>query len=60
MACTYALLGDADRALEFLTREFTENQGSPAALQWQREWAQVDPDLASLREDPRFIALVGG
>ena len=60
MACTYALLGETARALDFLEREFEENQGSRAALERQREWAREDPDLASLRGDPRFQDLVGG
>ena len=31
----------------------------PAARARQAAWARDDPDLASLRGDPRFTALVG-
>ncbi|MFO1009182.1 MAG: hypothetical protein U1F29_03885 [Planctomycetota bacterium] len=59
MACTYALCGDVEPALDFLRREFEENQVSPGAAAKQRAWAKTDPDLASLRGDPRFEAIVG-
>jgi hypothetical protein len=58
MACTYALCGDTDLALEFLRREFEENQVSPGAAAKQRAWARSDPDLQSLRGAARFEALV--
>ena len=58
MACTYALCGDTDLALDCLRREFEENQVSPDGAAKQRAWARQDPDLASLRADPRFVALV--
>ena len=58
LACTHALLGDPDRALDYLEREFTENHPSPGSLKRQQEWALSDPDLESLRELPRFQALV--
>jgi tetratricopeptide (TPR) repeat protein len=58
MACTYALLGEKDAALEFLKRELEENQPTPGQLERQRAWARKDPDLESLRGDPRFEALV--
>lgn len=60
MACTYALLGESERALELLAIELRENHFSEASRQRQREWAAADPDLASLRGDPRFEELVGG
>ena len=59
LACTYALLGEVERALEYLERELLENQSSPGARARQRLWARTDPDLVSLREDPRFAHLVG-
>ncbi|MBK7874746.1 MAG: hypothetical protein IPJ77_03180 [Planctomycetes bacterium] len=59
MACTYALCGDTELALDFLRREFEENQLSPGAAAKQRAWAKTDPDLASLRGDARFEAIVG-
>jgi tetratricopeptide (TPR) repeat protein len=59
LACTHALLGDTERALELLRRELEESRLSPGALEKQREWARQDPDLESLRGDPRFEELVG-
>ncbi len=58
LACTHALLGDADRALDYLERDFRENHPSAGSLRRQQEWARSDPDLASLAEDPRFEALL--
>lgn len=58
MACTYALLGQADLALDFLQRDFEENAVSKGSLGRQQDWAKGDPDLASLRDDPRFEELV--
>jgi hypothetical protein len=59
LACTWALLGDKDVALEFLKREFQDGQLSPGGAAKQREWARQDPDLKSLRGDPRFQEIVG-
>lgn len=59
MACTHALLGEHDLALAFLKRELEENHPTSGALARQKEWARTDPDLESLRDDPRFRALVG-
>lgn len=59
LACTYALLGERERALELLERELAENHAGPGSLAQQKEWARKDPDLASLRDDPRFELLVG-
>jgi non-specific serine/threonine protein kinase len=52
VACVYALLGEAERAIDCLERSLTHGWG-------QRQWMEHDPDLASLREHPRFRALVG-
>ena len=57
MACTYALLGESTLALDMLEQELKENHSSEAARNRQRAWAAEDPDLASLREDPRFQSL---
>ena len=58
LACTHALLGETEEALRWLETELELNHPSPASLARQREWARDDPDLASLREDPRFKDLV--
>ncbi|MEO0651520.1 MAG: hypothetical protein AAFZ65_12670, partial [Planctomycetota bacterium] len=59
LACTHALLGDVDQALDFLQRELESPRMSAGARARQRAWARDDPDLAALRGDPRFDALVG-
>ncbi|MBK8180730.1 MAG: hypothetical protein IPK67_17920 [Planctomycetes bacterium] len=59
LACTHALLGDRERALEYLARELRPGGRSPGAIERQRVWARTDPDLAALRDDPRFRELVG-
>lgn len=59
IACTYALLGETELALDNLERDFEANYPSPGALQRQREWARKDPDLRSLRETARFRRLLG-
>ena len=58
LACTYALLGDTDRALEWLRLELQPGRMEPVALQRQKEWAKGDPDLISLRGLPGFERLV--
>jgi len=57
-ACTHALLGDVELALDYLRRDFDEMRTSAGARERQKDWARGDPDLASLTEDPRFRALV--
>jgi tetratricopeptide (TPR) repeat protein len=59
VACTWALLGEKELALECLKRDLEENPMSAGMRDKQREWARTDPDLASVRDDPRFRALVG-
>ena len=59
LACTYALLGDVELALEYLERELRAGNKSPGAIERQRVWARSDPDLDKLRGEPRFKALVG-
>jgi len=58
LACTHALLGDVDEALEYLRSELEQNHSSSESRARQQEWAAEDPDLASLRDDPRFRRLV--
>jgi hypothetical protein len=52
VACMEALLGNDDVALTALAE---------SVAQWEpyKEQAQKDDDFASLREDPRFVELVG-
>jgi len=59
LACTHALLGERELALDFLRRDFLENHASDGSLERQKEWARADPDLAALRRDPAFEALLG-
>ena len=51
VACVYTLLGEADKAVDCLEKSVTHGWG-------QREWMEHDPDLAALRDHPRFRALV--
>ncbi|PYT04099.1 MAG: hypothetical protein DMF60_16390 [Acidobacteria bacterium] len=53
IACLYSLKGDADRALKYLG----ESLGPLKAINTIR--AKGDPDFESIREDPRFRALIG-
>ena len=53
VACLHALRGDRDRALESLERVAKSLPKLTAAR------ARVDVDLQSLREEPRFRALIG-
>ena len=50
-ACFEAISGNVDQALVLLKVAIEKNQMSPA-------WAQHDPDLEFIRNDPRFNALV--
>ena len=51
-ACTFAVLGESNRALDLLERA--------VALGWgDREWIQNDSDLASLHGNPRFRDVFG-
>jgi len=59
LACAWALLGERDTALRWLERELRENHAPGGGLERQKAWARKDPDLASLRDDPRFLELVG-
>ena len=58
MACTFALLGERAQALSFLERHFQVAIRSPGERARGVEWARNDPDLESLRGDPRFEALL--
>ena len=58
LACTYALLGETNEALDYLERELEVNHTSEESRNRQRDWARDDPDLAKLRGDARFEALI--
>lgn len=58
LSCTHALLGDTDRALDLLDQELSLNHSTEESRNRQRAWAAEDPDLASLRDSPRFRRLV--
>ncbi len=51
VACVYALLGEPEKAIDCLEKSVTH-------ARFQRDWMEHDPDLASLREHPRFKALL--
>jgi adenylate cyclase len=52
-ACLYALLGETGRALDTMERA--------VGMGYENfRWMQHDPDLDSLRNEPRFRALVEG
>jgi tetratricopeptide (TPR) repeat protein len=51
LACAYARLGQADRAIEALEQAFSEGVDD-------RRTYEQDSDLASLRSNPRFRALI--
>jgi adenylate cyclase len=50
-ACTYSLLGESDRALDLIEKAVRNGYG-------HKEWLENDPDFASLRDHPRFQALL--
>ena len=53
LACSYSLLDESEAALEFL--ELSIRAGRPVRM---LEWARIDPDLKSVRADPRFEKLM--
>jgi TolB-like protein/Flp pilus assembly protein TadD len=53
VACLLALEGERDRAIDHLERAFRVGFA-------HRDWIEHDPDLESLRGDPRFEALIRG
>jgi adenylate cyclase len=52
LACTFALVGESDRAIEFLERSL--GLQNPQFI----TWAKNDSDLDSLRDHPRYQALI--
>jgi hypothetical protein len=58
LACTWALLGDKEQALALLEQDFEQNLPTPGMRARQQHWARGDPDLDSLRGEPRFDSLL--
>lgn len=58
LACTHALLGDIERALDLLETELRLGHATDESRDKQKAWAAEDPDLAALRDSPRFRRLV--
>ncbi len=52
LACAEALLGEKDEALGHLRQAVAEHPS-------YAEYAREDGDLSSIRDDPRFVAIVG-
>ena len=52
LATLDAILGNVNSAIEYLRQAAGEEK-------FDREWARKDPDLASIRDDPRFGEIVG-
>ena len=50
-ACMYALLGNAEKALDLLEFAIEKGYGN-------KDWLDQDPDYDSLREEPRFLAMM--
>ena len=51
-ACGFAQLGDSEAALELLGPVFERDAAETV------NWAKVDPDLNTVRTDPRFAAMM--
>ena len=52
LATLDAILGDVEAAIGYLRQAALEENIN-------RQWARIDPDLASIRDDPRFDEIVG-
>jgi TolB-like protein/Flp pilus assembly protein TadD len=53
LACVYCLLGDPAKGIESFVQSIDAGYGNYS-------WARIDPDLQSIRDDPRFIAAMAG
>lgn len=51
VACLFAVAGQGERAIDLL-------EGAVAAGFGNREWLERDPDLANIRGDPQFRAVL--
>lgn len=50
LACHYALIGETEKAIKGLQEALEQNPGL-------KDWSKEDPDFASIREEPEYIAL---
>jgi len=53
VACNYSLLNEIEKALDCIERAFDKGFG-------HKEWMERDPDFASIKNHPRFKALMRG
>jgi adenylate cyclase len=53
VACNYALINEIEKALDCIERAFAKGFG-------HKEWMEHDPDFASIKNHPRFKALMRG
>jgi adenylate cyclase len=53
LSCVYCLLGDQGKAVESFVQAVDAGYGNYS-------WARIDPDLQSIRDDPRFVAAMAG
>jgi adenylate cyclase len=53
VACNYALLNETEKALDCIEKAFHKGFG-------HKEWMEHDPDFLSIRNHPRFKALMRG
>jgi len=53
VSCNYALLGEAEKALDCLEKAFDKGFG-------HKEWMEHDPDFLTIKNHPRFKALMRG
>lgn len=53
LSCVYCLLGDPNKGVESFVQAVGAGYGNFS-------WAHIDPDLQSIRQDPRFVAAVAG
>lgn len=53
VACNYSLLNETEKALDCIEKAFDKGFG-------HREWMEYDPDFASIKNHPRFKALMRG
>ena len=52
LATLDAILGNIEPAIEYLRR-------AALKINFDRQWARSDPDLSSIRDDPRFDEILG-